>query len=403
MSESVRPKGVGFPETYHARDAIQTSDVNASLIPSLHRKLLKQGYAFKKGRLNTSWKKRFFELTDDGQLVYRAQQNGKVLGDLYITKDTQIESIGSTDSNFNDGIDDQVDVISMSDGKNSSTLNKRLDTSSSYPGSTFTNPDDDISDSATKSSFKLVVVTPDRSLKLKFVSLMEKKKWYVALVHVRKLLFKSAKAKRTSVYEFRLEHQAIGYSNAVNRLLNSCNTAVKTFTTCGLSVRDIKNDKLKTTIEVSIEEAHRLICLSIKELTLGKEFLQKKRDAVGMKKIVDRIKEACLSASFSCLSSAWKATSWLMIDSWSRSKFASSTIDTSRRFQGMSRRFCKEMLEIFQASSSSLLLDIMEMSAIESDEAAEDMGALENINCTNTIKKLRASIELLNEAKARLE
>ena len=78
-------------------------------------------------------------------------------------------------SNFNDGIDDQIDVISMSDGKNSSTLNKRLDTSSSYPGSTFTNPDDDISDSATKSSFKLVVVTPDRSLKLKFVSLMEKK------------------------------------------------------------------------------------------------------------------------------------------------------------------------------------------------------------------------------------
>ena len=97
-----------------------------------------------------------------------------------------------------------------------------------------------------------MVVTPDRSLKLKF-ALMEKK-WYVSLVHVRKLLFKSAKAKRTSVYEFGLEHQAIGYSNAVNRLLNSCNTAVKTFTTCGLSVRDIKNDKLKTTIEVSIEE-----------------------------------------------------------------------------------------------------------------------------------------------------
>ena len=122
-----------------------------------------------------------------------------------------------------------------------------------------------------------------------------------------------------------------------------------------------------------------------------------------MKKIVDRIKEACLSANFSCLSSAWKATSWLMIDSWSHTKFASSTLDTSRRFEGMSRRFCKEMLEIFQASSSSLLLDIMEMSAIESDEAAEDMSGLENINCTNTIKKLRASIELLNEAKARLE
>ena len=108
MSESVRPKGVGFPETYHARDALQTSEVNASLIPNLHRKLLKHGYAFKKGRLNRSWKKRFFELTDDGQLVYRAQQNGKVLGDLYITKDTQIESIGSTDSNFNDGIEDFI-------------------------------------------------------------------------------------------------------------------------------------------------------------------------------------------------------------------------------------------------------------------------------------------------------
>ena len=31
-------------------------------IPTLHRHLLKQGYAFKKGRLHTGWKKRFFEL-----------------------------------------------------------------------------------------------------------------------------------------------------------------------------------------------------------------------------------------------------------------------------------------------------------------------------------------------------
>ena len=56
---------------------------------------------------------------------------------LYATKDTQIESIGSADSNFNDGRDDQIDVIGNSDSKNSPKLNKRLDTSSSYPGSTF--------------------------------------------------------------------------------------------------------------------------------------------------------------------------------------------------------------------------------------------------------------------------
>ena len=49
------------------------------------------------------------------------------------------------------------------------------------------------------------------------------------------------------------------------------------------------------------------------------------------------------------------------------------------------------------------MLDIMEMSAIESDEATEDSDTVENISCTNTIKKLRASIELLNEAKARLD
>ena len=121
-----------------------------------------------------------------------------------------------------------------------------------------------------------MIVTPDRILKLKFSSLTEKKKsgtWLWSTFE--NCSSKSAKGKRASVYEFRLEHQAIGYSNAVNRLLNSCNTAVKTFTTCGLSVRDIKNDKLKAAIELSIEEAHRLICLSIKELTLGKEFCKR--------------------------------------------------------------------------------------------------------------------------------
>ena len=74
MSESVRPKGVGFPETYHARDAIQTSDVNASLIRTF-MKIAETWLRLQKGRLNRSWKKRL-ELTDDGQLVCKTA-NGK--------------------------------------------------------------------------------------------------------------------------------------------------------------------------------------------------------------------------------------------------------------------------------------------------------------------------------------
>ena len=88
-------------------------------IPTLHRHLLKKGYAFKKGRLHTGWKKRFFELMDDGHLVYRSHQNGKVLGDLYITKDTRIEMLEKNKS--------LTDIII---GNSSSNNNNKADNSS---------------------------------------------------------------------------------------------------------------------------------------------------------------------------------------------------------------------------------------------------------------------------------
>ena len=86
-------------ESFEETEARKTGEKVANQIPTLHPQFLKQGYAFKKGRLNTSWKKRFFELMDDGRLLYRAQQHGKILGELYITKDTRVEMLDRNSSN----------------------------------------------------------------------------------------------------------------------------------------------------------------------------------------------------------------------------------------------------------------------------------------------------------------
>ena len=105
-----------------------------------------------------------------------------------------------------------------------------------------------------------------------------------------------------------------------------------------------------------------------------------------------------------------------MVDSWSGSTFATSTLDNSGRFEGdVSRGLCKSMLEIFQTSSNELLLDVMEISAMSNQGSGKlDIGNNEINNQTNnaddaanttnnTIRKLRTSIELLNQAKARLD
>ena len=407
-------------------------------IPTLHRHLLKKGYAFKKGRLHTGWKKRFFELMDDGHLVYRSHQNGKVLGDLYITKDTRIEMleknksltdiiIGNSSSN-NNKVDNSsnnntsVHHHSSNNGHGNITSNgdhnnNSQDNVKKKMNYNVKNSSPKKNEKLSKNSFKLLIITPERSLKLKFSTILEKQQWCVVLVHVIKLKSRNnSNRKRLSVYDLKLEHQATGYKSSINRLLDSCNKAVKTFTACGRSVRDLQNYQLKMTLNSSIEHAHRLICLCIKEMALGRETLQNTRDPDKMFRTVSRIQEACLSASFSCLSAAWKITSWLMVDSWSGSTFATSTLDNSGRFEGdVSRGLCKSMLEIFQTSSNELLLDVMEISTISNQGSGKlDIGNNEINNQTNnaddaanttnnTIRKLRTSIELLNQAKARLD
>jgi hypothetical protein len=452
-------------ESFEETEARKTREKVANQIQTLHPQLLKQGYAFKKGRVNTSWKKRFFELMDDGRLLYRAQQHGKILGELYITKDTRVEMLDRNSSNnlneipipgiaLNTNNNNNMKHTSMkpkssksnnvsrnnkgknndgkkrgNDNKNSVNSNKNKNKNNNNKIINNNNNDNNIMNLSkgvvskigstsskkkaaklAKGSFQILIITPDRSLQLKFGTVLEKEQWYIVLIHIINFKARNTKkSKRLSVIDLKLEHQATGYILAINRLLDSCNKAVRTFTTCGLSVRDLKNYQLKTTINISIEQAHRLICLCIKEMTMGREILEKTRMPNEMSKIISRIQEACLSASFSCLSAAWKIISWLMVDSWNGSTFATSTLDNSRRFEGMSRRFCKEMLEIFQTSSNSLLFDVMEIDAISQHSGFQLSGSAkksgdngDDDNNDDIIRKLRASIELLTQAKSGL-
>ena len=220
---------------------------------------------------------------------------------------------------------------------------------------------------------------------------------------------KSTKNKRVSVTQRTETSQLQVLHSTMVRLVALCNSLVSTFTTQWSSVHNLPNTDVTKTIFDGMGEAHRLICVAMKEIIKGRNFFEQTIDQHGnlfpgsnesadrkakVQHIINNVYHSVISCSWTCVASSWSCHKYLMQDRWKRSTFTTSVgVPNLQNSIPMETRACTEALQVFQSSAKQLLGGAIELHGQHADKTQEG----------EDIQTIQHTLDLLTQAQATME